>query len=373
MAGSLSRKRLAGAARVRRRRRLGTFVPALVLSALVVAVLDRVIVAERVAARRRAPRRAVAARAAGGPRVFADAVSVVGCGATRSRMALRGGRLVLCAAAALALGAIGQRSSERVRLSRRLVLRHHLQLQPPQQRRPDRLPGQPGRSHNHTYLGNTSVHAFTTAAVVARRRHDVRARGRRLDVLGADALRRHRADHPAGGDRLLRQAHVRSASSRSRRTEDGGRQRQREEGAVEDRRRVELRRHRRQAPRFSALPACRVDQALELRMHFPNCWNGKTLDSPDHKRHMAYSSAGVCPGSIPFRCRRSPHPDLSTPCRRVRGSPREVRRACRLHERVGRGRPGSARHRPQLRLTSSVAAGAARDAVISSTGPTPCA
>jgi hypothetical protein len=46
------------------------------------------------------------------------------------------------------------------------------------------------------------------------------------------------------------------------------------------------------------LPQCRVDQALE-RIHFANCWNGKTLDSPDHKRHMAYSVNGVCPQSHP--------------------------------------------------------------------------
>ncbi|MGH3017662.1 MAG: DUF1996 domain-containing protein, partial [Gaiellaceae bacterium] len=51
--------------------------------------------------------------------------------------------------------------------------------------------------------------------------------------------------------------------------------------------------------RFSVLPQCTVDQALELRIHFPNCWNGKTLDSPNHKRHMAYSVNGVCPESHP--------------------------------------------------------------------------
>jgi hypothetical protein len=48
-----------------------------------------------------------------------------------------------------------------------------------------------------------------------------------------------------------------------------------------------------------AVPACRGMQAVQLRVDFPNCWNGRTPDSPDHKRHMAYSAAGACPGSHP--------------------------------------------------------------------------
>lgn len=37
---------------------------------------------------------------------------------------------------------------------------------------------------------------------------------------------------------------------------------------------------------------------LWMVLHFPNCWNG-SLDSPDHKGHMAYDSNGVCPASHP--------------------------------------------------------------------------
>jgi hypothetical protein len=32
---------------------------------------------------------------------------------------------------------------------------------------------------------------------------------------------------------------------------------------------------------------------------FPDCWDGKRLDSANHKSHMAYSSRGACPGSHP--------------------------------------------------------------------------
>ena len=35
-------------------------------------------------------------------------------------------------------------------------------------------------------------------------------------------------------------------------------------------------------------------------MSFPNCWDGKRLDSPDHKSDMAYSSRRACPDSHPL-------------------------------------------------------------------------
>jgi hypothetical protein len=32
---------------------------------------------------------------------------------------------------------------------------------------------------------------------------------------------------------------------------------------------------------------------------FPDCWDGKRLDSASHRSHMAYSSRGACAGSHP--------------------------------------------------------------------------
>src|SRR5262249_38955166 len=52
--------------------------------------------------------------------------------------------------------------------------------------------------------------------------------------------------------------------------------------------------------RFSAtIPACARNHILQERITFPNCWNGTSLDSADHQRHMAYSVAGTCPASHP--------------------------------------------------------------------------
>lgn len=54
------------------------------------------------------------------------------------------------------------------------------------------------------------------------------------------------------------------------------------------------------APRFAAIPPCAANGILEYQVVFPNCWNGTSLDSDNHRRHMAYSTAGACPASHPI-------------------------------------------------------------------------
>ena len=45
--------------------------------------------------------------------------------------------------------------------------------------------------------------------------------------------------------------------------------------------------------------SCNSKQKIVLHVFFPNCWDGRHLDSPDHKSHMAYSSNGKCPAGHP--------------------------------------------------------------------------
>jgi hypothetical protein len=40
---------------------------------------------------------------------------------------------------------------------------------------------------------------------------------------------------------------------------------------------------------------------VELHINFPDCWDGKHLDRPDHHSHMAYSRNYVCPASHPVK------------------------------------------------------------------------
>jgi len=44
---------------------------------------------------------------------------------------------------------------------------------------------------------------------------------------------------------------------------------------------------------------CPPGSMLESYLDFPQCWNGRDLDSPDHKSHMAYPVNQACPASHP--------------------------------------------------------------------------
>jgi hypothetical protein len=43
---------------------------------------------------------------------------------------------------------------------------------------------------------------------------------------------------------------------------------------------------------------------IQLDVIFPDCWDGRHLDSPDHKSHMAYSDDWTCPRSHPVKVPR---------------------------------------------------------------------
>jgi hypothetical protein len=46
------------------------------------------------------------------------------------------------------------------------------------------------------------------------------------------------------------------------------------------------------------IPACADGDTVLLGVEFPNCWDGVNLDSPDHKSHMFFGR-GACPASHP--------------------------------------------------------------------------
>jgi hypothetical protein len=54
--------------------------------------------------------------------------------------------------------------------------------------------------------------------------------------------------------------------------------------------------------RAASLAACPDgfrSAGVSLVVKFPNCWNGTSLDSDNHKSHLAYSTGGACPASHP--------------------------------------------------------------------------
>jgi Domain of unknown function (DUF1996) len=159
-------------------------------------------------------------------------------------------------------------------------------------------PRQPGVSHDHTYFGNESTDAFSTPASLrgsgtsCALRADTAAYwvptlfvgGQAVEPRGAVAYYvRRTVDHvrpfPAGLKIIAGNAAASSAQSQ----------------------RVTYWTCGRSGFRASTVPTCSEGRRSGLRLvvNFPNCWNGRSLDSADHKSHMTYSVEGVCPASHP--------------------------------------------------------------------------
>jgi len=187
-------------------------------------------------------------------------------------------------------------------------------------------PGDPGASHPHTFFGNSSTNADSTlmslraAGTTCSVQADKAAywvptlfvNGRPVRPAKAQAyyvLRGYEQMHPfpAGLKIVAGDSHAVHAQRRSVTYWACG------AGGV----RIRI---------SSAVPTCGVVRAqprgffkqcktcptvrlstrtlktyLELHVDFPDCWDGKHLDSPDHHSHMAYSVNYVCPRSHPVK------------------------------------------------------------------------
>ncbi|MEZ5320737.1 MAG: DUF1996 domain-containing protein [Microthrixaceae bacterium] len=62
------------------------------------------------------------------------------------------------------------------------------------------------------------------------------------------------------------------------------------------------------SPKLHSVPpsGCGTDNPVNLRLTFPDCWNGRSLDSSDHRSHLAYSTTAGCPSG-----HRVPIPQLT--------------------------------------------------------------
>lgn len=45
-------------------------------------------------------------------------------------------------------------------------------------------------------------------------------------------------------------------------------------------------------PKTTTIPVCPKGSELTVSQRFPMCWNGRDLDSTDHRSHMAYGTGG---------------------------------------------------------------------------------
>jgi hypothetical protein len=161
-------------------------------------------------------------------------------------------------------------------------------------------PGQPGKSHDHTFVGNASTDAGSTlaslqaAATTCRRPADTAAYwmptlivdGQPVQPLGATIYYRRNTvapvhPFPPGFKMIAGDSKATSPQSKKITFWNCG---------VES-----------GMPPSDTPPACPDGRGQELRLHvnFPSCWDGKSLDSADHKSHMAYPTARACPADHP--------------------------------------------------------------------------
>lgn len=165
-------------------------------------------------------------------------------------------------------------------------------------------PGETGTSHQHEFFGNTTTDADSTYAslraggTTCRIRADTAAYwvptlyddGERVAPLKVNAyyLRGGRAGRvvafPAGLKVIAGNSAAAAAQPRS------------VTGWKCSRIRPQI---------LSTVPvACPSGSHAVLVIRFPDCWNGKDLDSADHQRHMAYRVRGTCPAGYPVRVPR---------------------------------------------------------------------
>jgi Domain of unknown function (DUF1996) len=161
------------------------------------------------------------------------------------------------------------------------------------------FPNQSGRSHDHTYFGNTATNASSTAASLRAAgqttcglRRDTAAywaptlfvSGQPVEPRGAVVyyVRRTVEDveaFPAGLQVIAGSAAARTPQSQ----------------------RITFWSCGSRGERSSTVPTCETGRRsnLRLQVNFPNCWDGSRLDSTDHQSHMTYSTEGRCPESHP--------------------------------------------------------------------------
>lgn len=162
------------------------------------------------------------------------------------------------------------------------------------------FPERPGRSHEHTFFGNVSTDSDSTpqslagAATTCSRSEDTAAywaptlyvAGKPVEPDDAKIYYRRRTlqrvrSFPAGLEMIGGNSTATTPQSQRITYWDCG---ENQHGRF---------------PPTSAIPTCTGGKNLSLHVRFPDCWNGRNLDSVDHKSHVAYSTAGRCPASHP--------------------------------------------------------------------------
>ncbi|NUO42905.1 MAG: DUF1996 domain-containing protein [Streptomyces sp.] len=172
-------------------------------------------------------------------------------------------------------------------------------------------PQQPGSSHDHTFMGNTTTDAYSTTASLETGATTCKAPGDRSGYWMPTLYNGDRQILPVGPQVIYYKAGVTDYTSvrpfpKGLRFVVGSPMQSADE----------FRHH----PGFvegwecgdsffnTEFPATcpdRADVQLNIRFQAPSCWDGRYLDTPDHKSHMAYpvvkpgTNDNICPADHP--------------------------------------------------------------------------
>jgi hypothetical protein len=162
-------------------------------------------------------------------------------------------------------------------------------------------PSQPGKSHDHTFIGNDSTNAFSTLSTLlastssCRRDGDTAAywvptlispKGTAIEPRSASVYYRRGTLAPVQafpqGLKLIAGNSKATAPQALMVTYWNC-------GPMA------------MVPPTSTVPTCpnRARMGLALHVRFPNCWDGVNLDTPDHQSHLAYAVRGRCSADHP--------------------------------------------------------------------------
>jgi hypothetical protein len=161
-------------------------------------------------------------------------------------------------------------------------------------------PRQPGASHDHSFVGNTTTNAYSTLRTLREGSSTCRRRGETAAYWMPTLLLNGQMVAPSAATIYYRRktlARVRAfpagfkmiAGDRQATSPQGLQITFWNCGAASS------------VPASSEVPTCPDTRAQSLRLHvnFPSCWDGEHLDSADHKSHVAYPVRGACPASHP--------------------------------------------------------------------------
>jgi hypothetical protein len=161
-------------------------------------------------------------------------------------------------------------------------------------------PRQPGASHEHSFVGNTTTNAFSTLKTLRAGSTTCKRAGETAAYWMPTLLQSGQLVAPAAATVYYRRrtlAPLRAfpagfkmiAGNRAASSAQGMQITFWNCGAASG------------VPNSTEVPTCPGTRGQSLRLHvnFPNCWDGKHLDSATHSSHVTYSVRGECPATHP--------------------------------------------------------------------------